>query len=220
MVKRTLKFFLGIISLPICVAISASLYDELNQIKAISHNQKYFLFGVIAYLIIHIAFFKPEYLYILGHEIMHVIACWIFRGRVTSFRVSSKGGQVTTTKSNLLIALAPYFFPFYTIMVAGVFLIIPLFIKTEPPYTAFLFLVGFTFAFHIILTIDFLKTRQTDFLPAGYLFSICLVYIVNLVVIGLIFSLLFGEINFVEFLKSTYFRSKDIYLAVFRQLFL
>lgn len=238
MFKRTLKLFLGIISIPVCIAASVSLYDQLIQIKVISYNQKYFISGIIAYLIIHIAFFKPEYLYpvrnstkavgksisngvyILGHEVMHVIATWISKGRVNSLKVSSKGGMVTTTKSNLFIALAPYFFPFYTIIVAAIFLIIPLIIKTEPPYTIFLFLVGLTLAFHIVLTIDFLKTKQTDFLHGGYLLSICLVYLMNLIVIGFIFSLLFGEINFTEFLRSAYFKSKDIYVAIFRQLFL
>lgn len=238
MFKRALKLFLGIVSFPICIAVSVSLYDELNQIKALSYNQKYFIFGIVAYLIIHIVFFKSEYLYpvrnfatafgiyisngvyILGHEVMHVIATWISKGRVRSFKVSSKGGEITATKSNLFIALAPYFFPFYTIMVAAIFSIASLVIKTKLPYSSFLFLVGFTLSFHLVFTINFLKTKQSDFLHGGYLFSICLVYIVNLIIIGFIFSLLFEEINFVEFLKSAYLKSKDIYAAVFEQLFL
>lgn len=220
MFKRVAKLFLGIISFPICIAVSISLYEQLIHAKILSYNQKYFIFGIIAYLITHVAFFKPEYLYILGHELMHVIATWISRGRVTSFKVSSSGGAVTTTKSNFFIALAPYFFPFYTVVVAVVFFVIALVIKRELPYSSLLFLVGFTLTFHIILTIDFLKTKQSDFLHAGYLLSICLVYVVNLIVIVLICSLFFGEVDFMEFLKSIYFQSKDIYLAVFRQLFL
>lgn len=238
MLKRALKLFLGIIAFPICIAVSVSLYEELNQIKALSYNQKYFLFGIVTYLIIHVVFFKPQYLYpvrnstkavgksisngvyIFGHEIMHTIATWIFRGKVISFKVSSKGGAVAATKSNIFIALAPYFFPFYTILAAGLFFIATVVIKTEPPYNSFLFLVGFTLSFHLVLTIDFLKTKQSDFLHGGYLFSICLIFIVNLIIMGFIFSLLFDEINFAGFLRSAYFKSKNIYLAVFRQLFL
>ena len=80
--------------------------------------------------------------------------------------------------------------------------------------------MGFTFAFHIVLTIDFLKTKQSDFLKAGYLFSICLIYIMNIIVMAFIFSLTFPDVVFLEFIKSSYVKSKDIYAAVLRQLFM
>lgn len=221
MFKRILKFLLGVFFFPICITVSISLYEQFSRIKAISYlSQKYFAIGIVAYLIVHAVFFKPSYLYILGHEIMHVVATWLSGGRVSSFKVSSQGGRVATSKSNLFIALAPYFFPFYTIIVALLFFTVRLVYKAGPQYNVFLFLLGFTLCFHIILTIDFLKIRQTDLLHAGYLFSICLIYSVNLVVIGFILSLLFEGVAFMEFIRSAYSQSKDIYTGIFQQLFL
>jgi len=221
MFKHTLKILLGIISLPVCIGVSISLYEQLNQIDAISYyNQRYLIIGAVTYLVIHAAFFKPSYLYILSHELMHVLATWLSGGRVISFKVSPQGGSVGTSKSNLFIALAPYFFPFYTIVAAILFYMASSFLKIDVPKEALLFLIGFTLTFHIILTIDFLKIRQTDLLHAGYLFSICLIYVVNLIIIGFIFSLLFDKGGFFEFIRSSYTASKNIYTGIFDQLFL
>jgi len=219
--KRLLKPILGIATLPICVAASLVFYDEISTISAIAYlSHKYFLIGIITYLIVHAVVFKPAYLYIFGHELMHAIAALISGGRVLSFKVSSKGGSVGTTKSNFFIALAPYFFPFYTIVVALLFYIPKLIFNANPPYNIFLFLIGFTLCFHIILTIDFLKIRQTDLLHAGHFFSICIIYIINILIVGLIFSLLFDNMRYLEFAKEICLKSKDIYSGIFRQLFL
>lgn len=220
MIIKTLKILLGIAAFPVCISVSTGLYEQINQISGISYYHKYFLLGGVAYLIIHAAVFKPEYLYILGHEIMHAIATWLSGGKVTSFSVSSKGGRVGTTKSNIFIALAPYFFPFYTIMISLVFFVITTVLEIDPPYIIFLFLLGFTLTFHIILTIDFMKIKQTDFVHAGYLFSTCLIYIINLIEIGFVLSVLFKEVIFKDFIFSAYIGSLDIYTGVFRQLFM
>jgi hypothetical protein len=224
MFKRILQSLFGASTIPVCIAVSISLYAQLSQVRIISYySQRLFLIGAVAYLILHAVFFKPAYLYILGHELMHVIATWISGGRVTSFRVSPKGGSVGTTKSNAFIALAPYFFPFYTLIAVALYSLIPFFINTGTTGTVnsvLLFLFGFTLTFHIVLTVDFLKIRQTDLLHTGYFFSICLIYIVNIIIIALIFSFIFSSVTFIEFLQNAYFRSLDIYKGIYKQLFL
>ncbi len=221
MFKKTLKILLGIFTIPICAGVSVSLYEQLSRIKVVSYyHQKYFVIGIIAYLVVHAVVFKPSYLYIFSHELMHAIATWLSGGRVTSFKVSPKGGNVAVTKSNLFIALAPYLFPFYTIVISILFFAAKIFLKGSINYNPFLFAIGFTLAFHIILTVDFLKIRQTDLMHAGYFFSICLIYAVNITVIGFIFSLLFGNVTLLGFLQVAYFKSKYIYMAVYSQLFL
>jgi hypothetical protein len=221
MYKRVLNILFGIFTFPVCVGASLSLYESLSSIKAMAYyQQKYFIVGAIAYLAVHAIVVKPAYLYILGHELMHAIAALLSGGKVRSIRVSSKGGSVATTKSNIFIALSPYFFPVYTIIVSLVWSAANYFLKVNLNYGLFLFAIGFTLMFHIVLTIDFLKIRQTDLLHAGYLFSICLIYIVNLVVIGFVFSFLFKNVIFSDFLQDSYLKAKDIYAAIFRQLFL
>lgn len=221
MLKRILKLLLGIFIIPVCIGVSVGLYEQLSRIKAVSYyHQKYFVMGIVAYLVVHAVVFKPSYLYIFSHELMHAVATLLSGGKVRSFKVSPQGGSVAVTKSNLFIALAPYFFPFYTIVITLIFFAAKLLLDSGISYNPFLFAIGFTLAFHIILTVDFLKIRQTDLMHAGYLFSICLIYMVNIMVIGLIFSLLFSNVTFTEFLQDTYFKSRDIYAAIFKQLFL
>ena len=58
------------------------------------------------------------YLYVLGHELTHVLFVVIFRGQVTDFHVSTQGGYITTNKTNLVIALSPYFVPFWAVICA------------------------------------------------------------------------------------------------------
>jgi len=221
MLKKILNILLGILVLPVCVGVSISLYEHLNQIKIVSYyQQKYFIIGIISYLVVHAVFFKPSYLYVLSHELMHAIAALLSGGRVRSIKVSSKGGSVATTKSNIFIALSPYLFPLYTIVVALLWFVIKFVTKSDIDYSFFLFAIGFTLAFHIVLTIDFLKIRQTDLLHAGYFFSICLIYVINLLIVGLIFSILFKGMIFVGFLQDSYIKARDIYTGIFCQLFL
>jgi hypothetical protein len=221
MFKRILKFMLGIFVFPVCFGVSLSLYEHLNEIQIISYcQQKYFIIGAISYLMVHALVFKPSYLYVLSHELMHAVATLLSGGGVKAIKVSSKGGSVVSTKSNIFIALSPYFIPLYVIIVVLLWLGAKFLLKIHINHGLFLFTIGFTLAFHIVLTIDFLKIRQTDLLRAGYIFSICLIYIVNVIIIGLIFSFLFNSMVFAEFLQESYAKTKDIYVCIFRQLFL
>jgi len=221
MFKKTLKVLLGIFTLPVCVGVSTSLYEHLSRVQIIAYyQQKWFMAGIIAYLVVHAVIFKPSYLYVLSHELMHAIAALLSGGRVRSIKVSSRGGSTAVTKSNIFIALSPYLIPFYTIIIAAVWFGIKFFTKSEVCYEFFLFAIGFTLTFHIVLTIDFLKIKQTDLLHAGYFFSICLIYIVNVIILAAIFSYLFKSMHFSEFIKNAFIESWAIYKGIFRQLFL
>jgi hypothetical protein len=221
MLIRVLKVLLGIFALPACAGISLSLYRHIGSISAVSlYQQKYFLLGAIAYLIFHALVVKPSYLYILSHELMHAIAALLTGARVRSIKVSSKGGSVIATKNNIFIALSPYFAPLYAVVVILLWFIAERVLGGGIYHSFFLFAAGFALVFHIVLTIDFLKIRQTDLQYAGYLLSACLIYIINLIVIGFILSLLFHDIVFSDFLKDCYLVSMAVYTGIFKQLFL
>lgn len=221
MFKKTIHIILAILFLPVCVSAGFVLYEEFGAIKSVSQDQIYFFYGCIAYLIFHAVVFKPDRIYIFGHEIMHVITAILSGGKVHSIKVSKKGGSVSTNKSNIFISLAPYLFPFYTILVTSAYFIAMHFMKDVSMYLRpFLFIVGATLTFHIVLTIDFLKIKQTDLLGTGYFFSIELIYLVNMLILVFIFSLLFKEVIFMRFLNSMFVEAKCIYLGIFKQLFL
>ncbi len=221
MLKKAIHIILAILFLPICFSVGFILYEEIGSINRLSSAQLYFFYGCIFYLIFHILVFKPERIYIFGHEMMHAIATILSGGKVSSFNVSKAGGSIRTNKSNVFISLAPYLFPFYTILTGIVYFILAHFKKDVLIFSKpFLFVVGFTLTFHIVLTVDFLKIKQTDLLGTGYIFSIELICFVNLLIIAFIFSLLFKEIEFGRFFSSAFVQSKQCYVDIFRHLFL
>ncbi|MFH0838931.1 MAG: hypothetical protein V1893_01955 [Candidatus Omnitrophota bacterium] len=219
-IKKYFKFVVGILLLPVCFYGTLALYKQLDNIKLLAAKQTYFLIGAVAYLILHSLFFKPMRMYIFGHEAMHAIPVWFFGGKVKGFKVSKKGGSVKTTKSNFIIALFPYFLPVYTIVCVVAYFVVNIFYNLSGYVHYFIALIGFSLAFHIVMTVDFLKTKQPDLMETGYIFSLSLIYIVNLCVVALILMFIFNnEVSFTDFMKSGYNLTKDFYIAVFRQLF-
>lgn len=220
MISKYFKFIIGILLLPACIFYTVSLYRQLENIKLLLSNQVYFLIGAVSYLILQSLFFKPTRIYVFGHELMHAIPTWFFGGEVKGFKVSKKGGSVKTTKSNFIIALFPYFLPVYTIFFFLVYLIVNMFVSLSGYVHYFIFLIGFSLTFHIVMTVDFLKTKQPDLMETGYLFSLSLIYMVNLCAVILILIFIFkNDVSFLDFIKEGYELTKVFYIAVFRQLF-
>ena len=154
----------------------------------------------------------------LGHEAVHAGTSWIFGGRIKGFKVSKEGGAVTTDKTNVVVELSPYFVPIYAIMIAVIYFVVAASYNING--ATFVFLIGFALAFHIISTIEVMKVRQPDIVKSGYLFSIIFVYVLNIVVISLIFSLLFPSFKAKSFFTDMWVCSKQMYAAVVRQLFM
>ncbi|MBN1871456.1 MAG: hypothetical protein JW800_02680 [Candidatus Omnitrophica bacterium] len=220
--RRSIKTIIGILLLPLVVSVSRAFYGQFGNIDIfLSKGQQYFLLGIGTYCFIQLFIFKPVYVYVLGHEAMHALATWICLGKVTSFKVSTDGGSITTSKSNLFISLSPYFIPIYSLAVIVLYYLIN-HVFTDglirPSY--FMLVLGLTIAFHIVMTVDTLKTRQPDLIKAGYLTSSIFIYVINMTVVALAFGLLFEGFSFRSFMSGAYTGSLDIYRAVFNQLFL
>lgn len=184
---RLLKLCIGLWLVPACVGATLAFYQSL--LGAIQ-SQLCFLWGFAAFVLIFAIFQQPIKTYVFGHELTHAFWILLFRGEVTAFSASSRGGKVEGTKGNFFIALSPYFFPVYTILLILLYFIGKLFWEPGQFTTAFVFLIGFTWAFHIILTISVLLKGQTEVKKNGYLFSVTIIYIMNIVVLGLVLTLI------------------------------
>ncbi|MFA5146713.1 MAG: hypothetical protein WC515_05010 [Candidatus Omnitrophota bacterium] len=217
MVKILIKFVIGVLIVPAAVGVTMAFYNNILLIKELARSLNYFLYGISAYVVLHILFYKPTYLYVLGHEAVHAGVAWLFGGKIKSFKVSDEGGSVTTDKSNIIIELSPYFVPVYAILFTVVYFLIVSSYNING--STFVFLIGFALAFHIVLTIEVMKIRQPDIIKSGYFFSIVLVYILNVIVISVIFSMVFPSFGIKKFFLDTWVVSKYIYAAVVKQLF-
>ena len=220
MLAKISKLVIGIILIPVVIGISIAFFEILSDIgHARSIGSRIFLLGVLTYTVIHLFIVKLNYVYTLGHEIMHVLTTWICGGGVRSFNVSKNGGAVGTTKANFFIMLSPYFIPTYTLILSFLYFLIPLFVDIPNIRTIYLFLAGFTLALHLIFTADVIKREQPDIINTGYLFSLVIIYIANLLLVGFVICLLFKGVTFENFFHTVYFKSKNIYVNIFHQLF-
>jgi len=124
------------------------------------------------------------YLYVLGHELTHVLFVVIFRGKVTDFHVSPAGGFITTTKTNLIIALSPYFVPFWAVVFALFYGILKLCVNVNPVCDlVFYGLMGVSWTFHMVWTLWMIPRDQPDLKENGTFLSLVVIFLANLLVL-------------------------------------
>lgn len=192
--KPSLMTLASIIILPACIGATEGLVDlVLND--NLSNNYRYFPLGAICYLMIFILFNKPIRTYVFGHELTHALATILFKGEVKSFSATASGGAVVVSKTNIIIILAPYFFPLYTFIIIFSHFILSAFFNMTFFFPLFVFLLGFSFAFHLILTAYMLFLGQEDIKAFGTYFSFAFIYICNILSLALIVAFISANIN-------------------------
>ena len=198
-----LRLLVGIALLPACWGVSRAFFDAIvvsagadgwMSVEALS-----LLGGIAAFAMAWFALSHPVRMYVLGHELTHALWGLLFGARPSDVRVSASGGSVKLTKSNMLITLAPYFFPFYTFIVIVVALITYAFFKPLPYLSLWLFLVGFTWSFHVLFTLETLGQRQPDVKLYGRIFSWTFIFLANVGIVlawlALMTPLTFAELG-------------------------
>jgi len=143
----------------------------------------FFGLGVVLWVIAFFGLPRPLVLYVFGHELTHALWVWMMGGRVSDFRVSRTGGHIVSDKHNFWIALAPYFFPLYSIAVIGAYGAGALFTNMEPYHRWLYALIGVTWAFHVSFTLWMIPKGQTDLTYYGTFFSLVIIYLMNLAVL-------------------------------------
>jgi len=190
---KWIKFFIGLLLLPVCFGASNVLWRLASHAGGADQVWVPILSGGISWLVIFLLLPKPMWVYIFGHELTHAVWTWMCGGSVKRFKATSQGGQVVVTKTNFLIALAPYFFPFYMMLVALIYILGDLIWNWRPYQVWFHLMLGLTYAFHLTLTWHVLKTKQTDITQQGYFFSAVIIFLGNATVLLIALPLLIGS---------------------------
>ncbi len=183
---RAVKFLLGLLLLPLAVAITMTFVRALIILAQAPTRLPLLpaftaVAGIVVWAIIWLFLPPLTRTYVLGHELTHAFWAVLFGGKATRLKVSERGGSVRVSKNNAWITLAPYFFPLYTFVVALVWLATAWLFPAIQPYSPiFLFWIGLTWSFHITFTLRFLAYNQPDIREHGRLFSYSLIYALNL----------------------------------------
>src|SRR2546423_9596044 len=123
---RWVKFVVAIFLIPLCAILSQTFFTAFARATVTQRlwaAQEFWFFslGAVLWLIAFFGLPRPIIIYVFGHELTHALWVWLMGGRVSRFRVGRDGGHVVTNKANFWIALAPYFFPLYSILAIAIY---------------------------------------------------------------------------------------------------
>jgi hypothetical protein len=212
---RLLRWLAALLLLPLALGVTWTVAEMVFASGGVGRFWIPALAGLGIWLLLYQTLPRPMWIYVFGHELTHVVWCWMFGGRVKSFKVTRTGGEVRLTKSNTLVALAPYFFPIYTIAWSLVVLLLETFIRW--PWWSYLHHlgVGVTYGFHLTLTAHILRVRQPDITGEGVILSGVLIWFGNALVLLLGLPWLTGAHHLGAVCWSAVKHSAEIVRAVF-----
>ncbi len=212
-----LRMLLGVALLPMCWGVVRAFFDSVmaaaGESGGVTAESIALLGGMLAFALCWMSVPHPVKTYVLGHELTHAIWGLLFGAMPSRLRVSESGGSVNLTKSNMLITLAPYFFPFYTFVVVVVAIITYAFIRPLPWLPLWMFMVGFTWAFHVLFTIETLAQRQPDVKLYGRIFSWVFIFLANVALV-LVFLAAVTSLSFAQLGGFLVHRVLDTYIGV------
>lgn len=188
--RKYIKMGIGLLLLPVCYSAGATLWRVIQSAGGSDRMWIPLMAGALCWGVIYLLLPRPLWIYVVGHELTHAIWTWAFGGSVKRIKVSSKGGHVVISKSNFLIALAPYFFPLYAIVVVLVFLLARMLFDWSTLQVWFHLLLGAAYAFHLTLTGHVLKSSQSDITDQGYVFSAAIIFLGNIFILLIAIPLL------------------------------
>ena len=158
----------------------------------------FFSLGALLWLVAFFGLPRPRWLYVFGHELTHALSVMFLGGRVHRFQVSADGGHVLADRTNTLIALAPYFFPIYSVLAIVVYGIFGLFLDVTPYRPILYAVIGATWTMHLSFTCWMIPKGQPDLHYGGTFFSLVLIYVVNLALLAMLLVIASPRANVVE----------------------
>lgn len=170
--------------------------------------------GFLFFLILFLLFGPPVKSYILEHELSHIIFALLSGVKVKQVVIRKNDGYVRTEKVNLVIALAPYSLPLYTLVSFVLYRTIAFFYRSAVISSIFYSIMGLTLSFHLIATIHYLQLDQPDLKRYGYVPSLILIFTWSLCVISLVLALLFERVQVLEYFRAAVMHGVDFYIGI------
>ena len=202
--KSWVKFIVALFLLPIALILTETFFQALST--SVQHgllaSQPFgcfavgmIFFGILFYIVPRQILMWP---YVFGHEMTHAIWVKIFWGKVADhFHVSLKGGHVVTDRVNTWIALAPYFFPLYSILIVTLYAAASLAADLSHYRWILFLLLGFTLSFHLVFTCLLIAKGQPDLHYGGTFFSLMVIYLINLLIVTVLLLVTGKEISLI-----------------------
>jgi hypothetical protein len=201
---RWVKFIISLFLLPLGAVLSQTFFTAfaratMTQRLWAGEEFWFFSLGVVLWMIAFFGLKRPVLLYVFGHELTHALWVLLMGGRVSKFKVGRDGGHIVASRTNFFIALAPYFFPLYSILAIGIYGLMGLFYNVQPWGRLLYAVIGVTWAFHATFTLWMIPKNQTDLRDHGTFFSLVIIYLMNLLLLIAMLVLASPQITFAGF---------------------
>ncbi len=206
--QRLLRWLYCLILFPLCLIMSSAIFHITDAETGVTQTfwidlfkTRHFLFFGVGMFLMAGWFFSGLlerfflYLYVLGHELTHAIFVYLCGGRVSDIKVSHNGGYIMTNKTNVIIALSPYFVPFWSVVVLILATIVDLFANIPHYAEGLYFLIGATWAFHLLWTLWMIPRDQPDLQENGVVFSLLVIYLANITILSILLCLAPGNLT-------------------------
>lgn len=219
--KRWVKFPTGILLLLPCVVLTLSCYGAFLKSAAaggflLSEEFSGFTIGGLVGLLWFFSCKPLRLLYVMGHELTHALWVWIHGGRVHDFHVREDGGHVVTDRTNTLIILAPYFFPFYTLCWVAAYGF-ALFCFDLRGFPGLLYSgLGFTWFLHLAYTVWMIQKGQPDLEYGGAFFSLTVIYLANLSFISALLVIASPSVSWADFAGDLFYNATEVSAVIVR----
>ena len=217
---RFLRWAVALLLLPICLVTTYTLISQfsdetLNRRLWVTAEFWYFTTGaamMTGWFYTGLLRTMFLYLYVLGHELTHAIFVIFHLGKVSDMKVSVHGGYIATNKSNILISLSPYFFPFWSMMLLSLYGLIGLFTKLPPYSDQILFaLLGATWMFHLLWTLWMIPRDQPDLKENDTFFSLVIIYLANILILSAMLCTSSRTLTFEHFSASWWIHAEQLF---------
>ena len=182
-VKRFKGWLAALILLPLglitTMTLGELLFRALTRLDFWRSEQfLFFTLGGVAWGMAHVIGWRPMHLYVLSHELSHLIVARAFGGKIISWKVTAQGGYV-----ELVFGLVGMFWHLQEVRSIS----IGSHVVNLRPVWIFYVLLGLTWWFHITYTLKTVFIHQSDLERNGEFFSMALIFLINIALIVLLF---------------------------------
>ncbi|MEI6279929.1 MAG: hypothetical protein WCQ16_11210 [Verrucomicrobiae bacterium] len=218
---RWVKFFVGILLLPAAWILTQTFFTAFARTTVhdafwITEEFWFFSLGAVLWLVVFFCLPRPLWIYVFGHELTHALWVYLMGGRVHRIQISKEGGHILTDKTNTWIALAPYFFPIYSLLVISIYGAAAIFTDVTPFRQLLYGGIGFTWAFHLAFTFWMIPKGQPDLAYGGTFFSLVLIYLLNLLLLAILLIMAAPGVSWLGFVRDLIGNSADFSHQIIR----
>lgn len=224
--KRFLRILGGLFLLPFCFVTAITLFQRVTDPNFASHfwRTDVFIYFTVGFVLQAGWFFSRLfqdaflYLYVLGHELTHALFVYLCFGWVSGIRIGVDGGHVVTNKSNLLIALSPYFVPFWSVVILASAALVNVFVQFPGQDQTLFLLMGTTWSFHLFWTLWIIPRDQPDLKENGTFLSLAIIFLANVILISILLCAASNQLNWRDFVYNWYNNGLDLLYGTYHGL--